>query len=249
MNSVQKESRIYSVQKEIYLIGDNKLDTLDNNELNVLDLVKLPITTFTKKLEELKINPSQNLIEKYAAVFFIMGYADLMKTLIKDFNFIPTEIFIKEIGRVLYNMKASMVQLLIDLANVNIFDIMECDMLVDLVGEIFITYNHELGKIFINSNIVITNLYTTQRILKYVSASTKYFLRYLLDNGMKIISDEYCNIIKIFYANPIVIDIFIECGFDFNIINNIEVPPEFKKSHQKIVDLGVDPLKMVYLLR
>ncbi len=220
-----------------------------NENMNPYQIINLPVAVFTERLHKLDLS-EKDYINDIAVIIFIRNEWELMEILIKEINFFPTEIFVTDICNRCVLLKPKMFQVINDLTGINMFNLMVDDLLSKQLERIFFWHNYELAKIFIDSGVRINKLSVTPDILIYVDESIRFFLEYLLDSGIKILfSDKKYFTLISSLDNKIVRDILIKYGFDFTLINKIEIPTPFLKTHQFLIDAGVEPIKIAYLLQ
>ncbi len=217
-------------------------------------LVKKSPEDFTHIIK--KLNPTSELVEKIAKQLIFADNLKLMEILISEFNFYPTKIFInKEIGYRKF-MILAMIQLIHNLSGINVFDIMEKAIIMSYLMHIAQIKNYQYQRDYFNkfiSSDIKVNLTLSTFFLSHINKSNKYIFEYLMDNGMVFdINGHSCLLVKILYRDTTAFNFLLKYGFDFDIINKFQVPEnfsKFKKIHQQLIDVGMNPLTIAYSLK
>ncbi len=217
-------------------------------------LVQESLENFAWKIN--KIDTSPIFIERLAEQVIGINNLKFMEILINEFNFCPSEKFFENcLSRppIMYDM----MKLIYDLTGINIFDLMNKKSVDAYVLHMIKLENkqHQNGllNIFIASKININVYRLSTYYLSYVNESNKHIFEYLMDNGMRFnISDKDYNFVEVLCGNDSAIELLMKYEFDFTIINKNKESRhfnKFKKSHQLLIDLGVDPIAISYSLK
>ena len=194
-------------------------------------------------------NPDQTILEKVAHDVMMHNRTDLLKILISEIGFKFTDSFIETY---LYNnFFIDSIQQVMDILGDEFIESLDKRILYKICAKEFSVGHNTTLKKLLNFGHNINDIITKTFISMYLSREMNCInvLKFMLENNLDLkIFDKEMLTTLIRWKRFDIFNLLIEYGINIDVINNINVPIEFSKNYDLLVDLNIEPKKIAYIL-